>query len=44
MGSRTRTLMAATTRMLQLDREVAPLNIIHRQLGHANLRTTPIYQ
>jgi hypothetical protein len=30
MGSRTRMLMAATTRMLELDREVVPLNIIQR--------------
>jgi integrase len=43
MGSRTRMLIAATTRMLELDRESVPLNVIHRQLGHANLRTTFIY-
>jgi hypothetical protein len=43
MGSRTRTLMAATTRMLELDREGVSLNIIQRQLGHANLGTTSMY-
>jgi integrase len=43
MGSRSRTLMATTTRMLELDREGVSLNIIQRQLGHANLGTTSMY-
>jgi integrase len=43
MGSRTRTLLAATTGMLELDREGVSLNIIQRQLGHANLGTTSMY-
>lgn len=43
MGSRTRTLLAATTRMLELDREGVSLKIIQRQLGHANLGTTSMY-
>jgi len=33
----------ALTAALELAREGVPLNIIQRQLGHANLATTSIY-
>jgi integrase len=42
-GAGSRRTSCATPRAVELAREGVPLNVIQRQLGHANLGTTSIY-